>query len=427
MSRRPLHTRAVLRGVITSERARLNAPAVREVRSKREAEHRRTPWLGAAVSRLKKHPAMIWRAALLSARIAHAPETLAILPFSGHKYEEVEKELQEATPHDLRESVAYAGSVQPIDDLRTFLRSLSYALVMWLNLRKARRSRRLAPCSEVLLQALVLIPTLQRRAKRQHWFIIGDLTTSLIALAGACKLAGHDVIAWQYSFLDFKPYPVPVDRAAILNTEGQRLARIRVSCSRVYWRPRPNIKALRLAKVEEGPIGAFLNVHVHQRALNRLASLAERMRKEIMVRLHPNTSASDFRWPDSLRIVESAEPLKEFSERISLAICGNTQAQLKALSQGTPVVQCAGLDMLSFDHHGYVRSGIVPGIQEPAEFSYEQVKNFYSGAQYKAGMAKMMGPAPPHRHPGLGELLADLGMLHCPVKGDQQPVAARYS
>ena len=53
-----------------------------------------------------------------------------------------------------------------------------------------------------------------------------------------------------------------------------------------------------------------------------------------------------------------------------------------------------GLDALEFDHHGFVNAGIVLGIREPEQWSFEKIYQFYSTGNHREALEKLMGPGP---------------------------------
>ena len=152
----------------------------------------------------------------------------------------------------------------------------------------------------------------------------------------------------------------------------------------------------------------MLNVHADRRALRELQACSESLNREIEVRLHPNSSLGELQWPEGLLRADSAESLEEFARRHAILLCGNTQAQVKALADGTPVVHCAGLDPLEFDHHGYVENGILPGCKLPHSLDLPAVREFFASGRHKAALEAHMGPEPAKRKPDLSEFLKEI-------------------
>lgn len=306
------------------------------------------------------------------------------LPFDGHKYQEVVATL---------ESVAF--EVWSIDSDLTVSKTgkipwfFSAVLPSMPILSRCLRSSKLRAYSEVVFLYEILRRQFAESELRTAWVIVGDLTMPLIALSAAAKHSGHMVVYWQYSLLDFKRMPVESDYAVILNERGPELGRV-TDPERIFWHAQSDIKPLKLHGVSQGPIGAFLNVHANQDSIALLARIADHLDQPIHVRLHPNSQLTAGEWPEQLKHAPSSEPLEEFSERISLAICGNTQAQIKTLTNGTPVVQFGGLDILEFDHHEYIQKGIIPGFERLQEFSFESLNEFYQDPNSRIALKKFL-------------------------------------
>ena len=400
-----------LLAVVQSERQRALAPAVVEVQRRRVAcENPNPSFVRRTATRAKSVLGVVYHAYRFVTDVASLPSGDVVLPMTGHKYDEVYEELT-AAGLPVQRIATRPSPRQASLQLTLHLRALSALLRALFVTAPAWKSARLRPYAEVLLLTEALVQILRARKHCQYWVIIGDLTTTLIALASACHETGQRVISWQYSYLDFKRFPVRGYAAVVLNEDGLVLARHEsdpVGLRRVYWRPGKPVAPLRLEGLEHGPIGALLNVHADRDAIARLDALRQVLGQSIHVRLHPNSSLAGMHFPEGLVLADPTEPLDDFAARISLAISGNTQAQAKALCLGTPVIQCAGLDILPFDHHGYVRDGIVAGIQDVAEFSFDRIRAFYSERGYVDALRKLLGPEPQNRVPGLDGLVRDL-------------------
>ena len=396
---------------IRSEVRRRNAPAVQQIRATEAVDSPALNRGSGLVRSVKRSFGFFLRSVRAALALAAAPPSLIVFPEGGHKYQEVEDELRKAAGE---QTLAFWAAVEEANSVKRNNQGHAVVAVVCAYFKGLRiwRSKRLRPYSEVLFLVLVFEAVLKRRSERkQYWVVIGDLTTQLIALAAACRSSRQGIIYWQYSNLDFKELPVPADYAVILNKSGRSLARLPQSSrenGKLFWRPRPEIEAVRLETLEAGPIGAFLNVHAGQNALEILARLQAVTKLPVLVRLHPNSSPESFDWPDTLQIAPSGQPLEDFSRSVSIAVCGNTQAQAKSLGIGTPVVQIEGLDPLEYDHHGYVTSGIVYGLRSLEDWSFDAVRKFYSHGNYRRALEGLMGPAPKNRKPGLAELLSKI-------------------
>lgn len=351
------------------------------------------------------------------------PSGSLILPGMGHKYDEVRDELTNATYGSrFKIIIARTSYHRPRLDHHAIMIVLRTLRLVF----RAHRSPRLRPYRDVLVQSRAFALALGQQ-QPHHWVIIGDLSTYLIALAAACKEAGHVVVYWQYSFLDFKHMPVPADIAVILNDTGLQLAVPdgHHQPQSVFWRPRSAIAKLRLEALERGSLAAMLNVHADIRALQQLEVFCKTLARPIEVRLHPNSKLGEEVWPEGLTRAPEDETLEAFSRRHVLIFGGNTQAQAKALSLGTPVVHCDGLDPLPFDHHGYVTAGILPGCTIGEVPDMEEVQSFFSSADYANGLLALMGPEPNRRCPGIISFVA--GLEHQPLPAQDSKASKNLS
>lgn len=397
-----------LLAVVQSERQRANAPAVLAASQRRpNSADKGRHGIGALIRRLRSFLGLANSIYATALHVASIPHALVVLPAEGHKYDEVCQELTEAGLPPNSVGFSLKGSRRGLRACAHWRCVLALANCFLL-LFRVLAGRRLRPYLEVLVLTECLSSLLRKRPGPEYWVIIGDLSTFLIALASACGCAGRRVVTWQYSYLDFKRFPVRGDLAVILNDGGRRLARRgpeSVDHLGVYWRPGMTIRAVRFDGLERQPAGALLNVFGDAEAIARLSRLHSLLGVPILVRPHPNSRLRHLQWPEGLLPADPEEPLEEFALRIGVAICGNTQAQAKVLGLGVPVVQCAGLDLLPFDHHGYVRDGIVWGIRSVEDFSFSKLRAFYQDLAYLPNLERHFGAGPGERSPGLAELV----------------------
>jgi hypothetical protein len=384
-------------GLIRSEAQRAAAPAVLAL-----AQDRGGMRQSGSIRRLL---GILLRCYKSAALLRAMPAGALALPGGGHKHEEVRAEFRAAV-HVPAVSIATPPRRTTRIDAVAMYALLRALPLMW----RTHASPRLRPYCEVLTQARALADVLAREPGRRHWLIIGDLSPYLIALAGAARQAGHGVIYWQYSFLDFKHMPVRADAAVILNNVGRALAAPTGASApeAVFWRPRQTVSPLRREAGSSGQVGAVLNAHADPRALTQLSAFSREMARPIAVRLHPNSRLHDVEWPEGLTKSSANEPLEDFSRRHAFVLGGNTQAQLKVLLEGTMVVHCAGLDPLRFDHHNYVRDGILPGWRHSAEADTDALQAFFNSVDHAGAMADHIGPEPVERRPDLSDLLRRL-------------------
>jgi hypothetical protein len=270
--------------MIHAERIRAAAPAVQAIARDRARRGAAAPETHSAAREARTLLGILKRCYQGSRSLAAMPAALLILPQRGHKSDEARAELH-AAGLDARMLALPPAAAARCLTLRALVATLQALPILW----RCRRSRRLKPYAEVLASATAFARILRRPNEVAHWIIVGDLSPFLIALAAACRRSGQRVVYWQYSYLDFKPLPVPADIGVLLNETGRELARIGPT-SPAYWRPRDAVRPVRLENLDAGSVGAMLNVHADGRALERLDVLARRLDRPVEVRLHPNSS-----------------------------------------------------------------------------------------------------------------------------------------
>lgn len=325
------------------------------------------------------------------------------LPGRGHKYDEVLRELLKVGIEI--DEIAFQNCTEK-NKLLDRINAIYITFITILKLRKIYKSEYSLQYSDVIVRYVALTDYLIRKSK-VSWIIIGDLSVSLIALSGAIKKSGHRLIYWQYSFLDFKHLPSSADIAVLLNHTGLELARLKKKDYglNTFWRDIGDIKVLNLEDIKKGPVGVLLNVQTHENVLDLVIELKQKLGLKVEIRVHPNSNIKWNYFPPGIILADSKESLDDFAKRISLGVCGNTQAQAKLLMYGTPVIQLAGLDMLPFDFHDYVKKDIVYGIRLIEEFSFEKLSNFYESKKHKLGLQSLIGPTGIQRNPMLSREL----------------------
>lgn len=381
-----------LLSIIKSEQERRNAPAVLAMKEKtgRESPYEKTGfgklWIVLRGIRTSFH---------LASYYDSIEQNLIIFPRNGHKYDEVEQELTAAglkTGHISKTD----GAPSLANRLIAFISVVKCLVEGYSYYRKPNAFK----FFEVLFLYTVLNKWLINSKKDSAWIIIGDLSPSLISLAAACKYTGQITVYWQYSLLDFKHISADADAAIVLNETGIHLSKIHPD-KQHYWRRIGEIETVNTENIQKGPVGILLNVHAHDKAWNTIFDIQKAIGLPCIVRFHPNSKLAVPDLPQEISVSDKAESLENFAERISLAVCGNTQAQAKLIMMGVPVVQLQGLDQLYFDFHGYIERDIVPGIKKPADFDINQIVSFYHSDKYKTGLSNLIGPTGENRKPGL--------------------------
>ena len=203
--------------------------------------------------------------------------------------------------------------------------------------------------------------------------------------------------------------------AVVLNRNGISLAqadKFGPSSNRLFWRPALLQSQIALDRAFNAPVGVLLNAFAEESVLlTKLNEIMSVLRAPLLVRLHPNSRVRKDRFPAGIDFHDIDESLEKFVDRVGVVVCGNTSAQLKALCLGAPIVQVPGLDPLSFDHHGYVRMGVVFGASDIKRISEESIRGFYSSDAYRDSASKLLGPTIDCRKPGLGDFCKVVGEI----------------
>jgi hypothetical protein len=396
----------VLSGVIRSESQRQNAPAVLVLRRRAmKGEARLNP--GARILLRTRRRLGVFRRMMQEAlMVSGVSPARLVMARGGHKFEQVKAELVGAGADT--SDLIFMG-----DRGRRSLRSLMELpglffklLALWVILSWRTRGR-LSAYREVICLHAVFARELEKKPKT-HWLFIGDLSPVQIALAGAARRSGHGVISWQWDYLDFKRFPVKPDFAAVLNETGIRLAHMSdddLDEGRVLWRPGVPQKPLDLGRIHAGPVGVLLNAFADTSALEILSEVQAALGRPLLLRLHPNSRLWEMPLPRNMTKQERGAPMEAFFASVGMVLAGNTQTQFNALCHGLPVIQLAKLDPLVFDHHGYVRRGIVFGVREISDLDLAEVVRFYSADHFATEMRTLLGPRPEDRLPPLSALL----------------------
>lgn len=142
---------------------------------------------------------------------------------------------------------------------------------------------------------------------------------------------------------------------------------------------------LRLNKLKQTgmKIGVFLTGLLN---LNRFADLIMSIQQNLLpslllIRPHPNPLNEVKLNPYTSRYnnikITSRTTLEQDATECNLAIVGNSTAVLEILKLGTPAVYYQ-LETSPDDICGFIKSGIVPKIEDFSKFSTERIKEFYS-------------------------------------------------
>ena len=394
-----------LLAIIRSEKCRRNAPAV--VAFARLQKAKKSSAQHGVFLKLRREAGVIRRCLQVARRLSALPVSKILLPGIGHKYNELRSELLEAGANEgTIDDLATKGKFPPLDMLRLliFLMRVRFALfsrahgnVYW----------------EVIAYYLTIKRALTASSHRHTWPVIGDLSPWLIAFARAAEDAKHQVVAWQYGYLDFKRFPVRPTFACVLNTRGLPLARrsnpSKMTESRSYWRPGVEFKPVDTGYFKGRPVGVMLKAQSGDEAVMQCVKLAATLDQPLEVRLHPNSRLKPTDFPHAIKVCDPGEKMSTFLRRVGLVICGNTTAQLEAVAEGRPVVQCAGLDPLPFDTYRFHELGIVPGVEAPEALSIQDIESFYSDPAHAQRVQALLGPPPTKREPSLTAMINEIG------------------
>ena len=389
-----------LLAVIRSEIARRHAPAVVAMAA---LDQRAAPSAAKRfVIRLRREVGVIRRCVQINRRLSALPGANVLLPGMEHKYDELRDELIQAgaAPSSLA-TISGKGKLRPRDTLGLFVYLACVRLVL-------AKKTRAADYWEVIGYYLTIKRCLRRAQTRHVWPVIGDLSPWLIAFARAAEDAGHQVVAWQYGYLDFKRFPVRSTYACVLNSRGLALARRdpegEMAVTGSFWRPTIKLKLVELEQLGQRPVGVMLKAQSGTEAVRRCVKLASVVDQQFEVRLHPNSKLSPSDFPAAVKVADPKESMTDFLDRMGLIICGNTTAQLEAVANGKPVVQCAGLDPLPFDTYRYYEMRIVPGIRSPDALDLDQITSFYADPGHADRVRALLGPPSASRQPFLSNL-----------------------
>ena len=384
----------ILLGVIRSELERRNAPAVRALRSQAGNDSNPPEAHPNILRRFRNHAGEVVRAARFAITVKKLRGKRFVLPGVGHKMDEVRAELIEAgVPSADIEYLPEGGR-------REWRLEKAVSFWIWLILAAGVRAcllRRLSSHSRhyanVIFQYAIMRLVLRRHPREAYWCVIGDLSPTLIALAGAVRAEGHKLLSWQYGYQDFKRFPVRPDVAVVLNANGLELARVADPNGSVAVFQRKTIAPKRVSfkEVSSGTVGVVLNAFSRKDIVETIHAIARHLDRPVLVRPHPRDQ-------EMRKLIESPNvklaangSLDEFCASVDWVICGNTTSALKIRAMGFPVCQYFGLDFFFTDHFGYQEMGIIPGFGDVSDISVTKIKRFYDLQQDSAVLERVLG------------------------------------
>lgn len=402
-----------LLGAVRSERQRSQAPAVVALAQQSGGKRPRLRQLYEGCPVLRSTFNCIRSMALASIYFSDLDDTPVVLARRSHKFQEVKQELSDAgiATKDVSYLTKHCSSPNVLRVLCGSAKILrNFVMLVYLR-RRLKTAERLLPYLELICTYAVVLRECAK-VERRTWLVVGDLSTFQIALAAAISRAGHDLITWQYDYLDFKRFPVRPRYAVVLNETGVALARLtdlKGEQNRVYWRAGISARPLDLDRLDRGPVGVLLNAFADARIVSSLLEPIQSMlKKDLIVRKHPNSKLSDRDLPTGMRFHAQKKSLHNFVESTGIVVSGNTSAQLKVLCYGAPVVHLAGLDPMKFDHHGYVARGIIYGVLQPTDLTSDGIREFYRDGEFSSQLATMLGPQGVKRRPRIEKLVQSL-------------------
>lgn len=385
------HRAGLLRSLIRSELARMNAPAVRLAAERRQRASGKTPAWKRHLRRWKNHLGECKRATQLVLAMTGDTTASVHIPFGGQKSNAAAQELIAAGLPTSEVNINFAapdpaGMLVSAHAVRVLLQAL------WIRARLAARVRQSAKFINVIF-LYQLFDGAFRTLPHRVWAINGDLSPGLIALAAVARVHGHAVVAWQQDYLDFKPLPVSPDCAAVLNESGRRLASGLPHGSaepEIFWRSGLSVRPINL-DVSEKPVGVLLNSQATTTELWHLKAIQARFGSRLIIRFHPNAILDPSFLDLDLEVSSADESIESFVERVGFVFSSTTTTALKAVCLGVPVIQLNCLDRIGFPHLDYVRRGILIGFDTVNDVELDAVIRFYRSAPPALALDALVG------------------------------------
>ena len=402
----------LFRSLLRSERARMNAPAVRLAAQRRQMEASNQPSWKKCMRRWKNHLGECKRATQLVLSLSWPDGANVQIPFGGHKGAAAARELFAAGLPKDKVKVVYsspriAGMLFPAHAVKILLRAVMIRVGLALRLRQSEKFIN-------VIFLFILIEQAFRKLQRGYWLINGDLSSGLIALAAVARVHSHTVVAWQQDYLDFKPLPVSPDGAAVLNESGRRLATgLRHGPKRpeVFWRAGLTIRPMNL-DVEARPVGIMLNSQAAMSELEKIKDIRDRFGSNLVVRFHPSSVLDLALLGPGFEVSTIDESIESFVARTGLIFSSTTTTILKAICLGAPVIQLDCLDRIGFPHLDYVKRGVAIGFKDVSAVDIDAVHEFYRSDTARSALLDLVGSDKTESRQGLVDLVDWLGYRH---------------
>lgn len=402
----------LLRSLLRSELARMNAPAVRLAAQRRQIESSKQPAWKKRLRRWKNHLGDCKRATQLVLALPGPDSANVHIPFGGQKSEAAAQELFAAGLPKDKVKVDYSapglvGMLLSGYAVTTLLRAAMIRVGLAMRLRQSAKFIN-------VIFLFILFDQAFRKHQRGYWLINGDLSPGLIALAAVARAHGHTVVAWQQDYLDFKPLPVSPDGTAVLNESGRRLASglpHGPTRPEVFWRAGLSIRPMTL-DVAARPVGIMLNSQVSMSELEKLKDIRDRFGSNPVVRFHPSSALDIAVLGHGFEVSTMDESIESFVERTGLIFSSTTTTILKAICLGAPVIQLDCLDKIGFPHLDYLRRGVVIGFKDVSEVDIDAVHDFYRSDAARKALLDLVGSDNSQRPQGLANMVEWLGSRH---------------
>ncbi len=216
--------------------------------------------------------------------------------------------------------------------------------------------------------------------------VLSDTSPDRTALWAAAESLEREVIYWQDDYHHDFPLPFAATWAAVLNPTGRQAVQS-TSKAQVFSRPPRPRQPFRLGAAAD-TVGIAVNASFKgtppqmQKLSTVMAALGV---EEVHLRLHPTSklTAADLSAP-WLVLAPRDERLEDFASRISVAVVGSSAVQIWLACAGCAVVHVPGLDAQPWDLYGYVRQGVIYGVEDLRDLSLERMTAHYSSEAVNA-------------------------------------------
>lgn len=208
-----------------------------------------------------------------------------------------------------------------------------------------------------------------------------DLSPARLAIAAVARERGVRLV---YGQLNPESLPIASVRPYLAIVQNRRSGDlVRERCEHLLYR-KVGESGVKIRLIAERPetVGFLLNNFFDlTKTKGEILKIRSITGGTVLIRYHPGTT--EFLQFDNEDIVRSThESLDAFAGECEVVFSGNTSAQIAVLGVGTPVIQVSGLDRHGFDHHGYVKTGVVFGVRKIEAATIYQANEFYASTSF---------------------------------------------